>query len=165
MTTLIVLPHVELCPDGAVIDAEPGQSICDALLQNDIAIDHVLVPVRDLFSAAESRRAVACASGNHDAPGGLWNTPHPDQQEDILTIKLYKLMYTLAKHDIPVTLLHFPRITRDSGYLYDKLKPMLGLSQRWNFHDVFQHVVKPALVHDFDSPGQLVATPVSRRSA
>ena len=40
MTTLIVLPHVELCPDGAVIDAEPGQSICDALLQNDIAIDH-----------------------------------------------------------------------------------------------------------------------------
>ena len=24
MTTLIVLPHVELCPEGAVLEAEPG---------------------------------------------------------------------------------------------------------------------------------------------
>lgn len=40
MTTLIVLPHVELCPEGAVIEAEPGQSICNALLYNDVFIDH-----------------------------------------------------------------------------------------------------------------------------
>ncbi len=40
MTQIIVLPHVELCPDGAVIQAEHGVSICDALLNNDIDIDH-----------------------------------------------------------------------------------------------------------------------------
>jgi 2Fe-2S ferredoxin len=40
MTRLIVLPHAELCPEGAVIEAEPGQSICDALLDNDIEIEH-----------------------------------------------------------------------------------------------------------------------------
>ncbi len=40
MTQIIVLPHVELCPDGAVIDAAPGTSICDALLGNDIDIEH-----------------------------------------------------------------------------------------------------------------------------
>jgi ferredoxin, 2Fe-2S len=40
MTQIIVLPHVELCPEGAVIDAEPGTSICDALLENDIEIEH-----------------------------------------------------------------------------------------------------------------------------
>ncbi|MEW6514951.1 MAG: ISC system 2Fe-2S type ferredoxin [Pseudomonadota bacterium] len=40
MTQLIILPHVELCPEGAVIDAEPGTSICDALLDNDIEIEH-----------------------------------------------------------------------------------------------------------------------------
>ncbi|KAF0163440.1 MAG: ferredoxin 2Fe-2S [Rhodocyclaceae bacterium] len=40
MTQIIVLPHVELCPDGAVIDAVPGISICDALLGNDIEIEH-----------------------------------------------------------------------------------------------------------------------------
>ena len=40
MTQIIVLPHVELCPDGAVIDAAPGSSICDALLEHDIEIEH-----------------------------------------------------------------------------------------------------------------------------
>ncbi len=40
MTQIIVLPHVELCPDGAVLDAEAGTSICDALLDNGIDIEH-----------------------------------------------------------------------------------------------------------------------------
>jgi len=40
MTQIIVLPHVELCPDGAVIDAAPGTSICDALLGSEIEIEH-----------------------------------------------------------------------------------------------------------------------------
>ena len=40
MTQIIVLPHVELCPEGAVIDAAPGTSICDALLGNEIDIEH-----------------------------------------------------------------------------------------------------------------------------
>lgn len=40
MTQIIVLPHVELCPQGAVIEAAPGTSICDALLDNDIEIEH-----------------------------------------------------------------------------------------------------------------------------
>ncbi len=40
MTQVIVLPHVELCPDGAVIEAAPGTSICDALLANGIEIEH-----------------------------------------------------------------------------------------------------------------------------
>lgn len=40
MTQIIVLPHVELCPEGAVFDAAPGTSVCDALLGNDIEIEH-----------------------------------------------------------------------------------------------------------------------------
>jgi 2Fe-2S ferredoxin len=40
VTQIIVLPHVELCPQGAVIEAAPGISICDALLENDIDIEH-----------------------------------------------------------------------------------------------------------------------------
>lgn len=40
MTQIIVLPHVELCPDGAVIEVSPGTSLCDALLENGIAIEH-----------------------------------------------------------------------------------------------------------------------------
>jgi len=40
MPTITVLPHVELCPEGETIDAEYGQSICDALLDAGIAIEH-----------------------------------------------------------------------------------------------------------------------------
>jgi 2Fe-2S ferredoxin len=40
MTQIIVLPHVELCPEGAVIEAEEGVSVCDTLLNHDIDIDH-----------------------------------------------------------------------------------------------------------------------------
>jgi 2Fe-2S ferredoxin len=40
MTQLIVLPHEELCPEGAVIEGEPGVSLCDNLLRNGIEIEH-----------------------------------------------------------------------------------------------------------------------------
>lgn len=40
MPKIIVLPHHELCPEGAVIDAESGKSICKNLLENDIHIEH-----------------------------------------------------------------------------------------------------------------------------
>ena len=32
MSKITVLPHEKICPDGAVIEAEPGQSICRAML-------------------------------------------------------------------------------------------------------------------------------------
>jgi ferredoxin, 2Fe-2S len=40
MPQIVVLPHVELCPEGAVIDAVPGKSICDNLLENGVEIEH-----------------------------------------------------------------------------------------------------------------------------
>jgi 2Fe-2S ferredoxin len=40
MPQIIILPHEELCPDGAVIEAEAGTTICDAALKNGIEIEH-----------------------------------------------------------------------------------------------------------------------------
>ncbi|WP_413436976.1 ISC system 2Fe-2S type ferredoxin [Sulfuriferula sp. GW1] len=40
MPKIIVLPHEELCPEGAVIEAESGVSICDSLLANGVEIEH-----------------------------------------------------------------------------------------------------------------------------
>jgi 2Fe-2S ferredoxin len=37
---IVVLPHHTLCPEGAVIEAPAGKSICDVLLENDIDIEH-----------------------------------------------------------------------------------------------------------------------------
>ena len=40
MPQLIFLPHEEICPDGAVFDAEKGMTICDAALEIGIEIEH-----------------------------------------------------------------------------------------------------------------------------
>ncbi len=40
MTRITLLPHLELAPDGAGIDVPAGTSICDALLDTGIGIDH-----------------------------------------------------------------------------------------------------------------------------
>jgi len=40
MPKLKVLPHATLCPQGAEIEAPSGKSICDALLESRIDIEH-----------------------------------------------------------------------------------------------------------------------------
>lgn len=40
MPQIVFLPHAELCPDGAVVDAIPGETIIDAALRNGIEIEH-----------------------------------------------------------------------------------------------------------------------------
>jgi 2Fe-2S ferredoxin len=35
-----ILPHPEYCPEGATVEAPAGTSICEALLDNDIEIEH-----------------------------------------------------------------------------------------------------------------------------
>ena len=40
MTKLIFLPHVEICPEGAMFEAEPGVTICDAALVHGIELPH-----------------------------------------------------------------------------------------------------------------------------
>ncbi|WP_326542617.1 ISC system 2Fe-2S type ferredoxin [Pseudorhodoferax sp.] len=40
MPVIKVLPHPEFCPAGAEVRAAPGTSVCEALLDNGIAIEH-----------------------------------------------------------------------------------------------------------------------------
>lgn len=40
MTTLTILPHPELLPQGKTIEVQAGATLCKALLANDIAIEH-----------------------------------------------------------------------------------------------------------------------------
>jgi ferredoxin, 2Fe-2S len=37
---IVFLPHAKLCPEGAVIEAPAGKSLCDVMLENDIEIEH-----------------------------------------------------------------------------------------------------------------------------
>ncbi len=40
MPKIIVLPHETLCPEGAVLEAQTGETILDVALKNGIAIEH-----------------------------------------------------------------------------------------------------------------------------
>lgn len=40
MPVIKILPHPEYCPDGAELSAPAGTSVCEALLDNDIELEH-----------------------------------------------------------------------------------------------------------------------------
>lgn len=40
MPKIVFLPHETICPEGAVVEAEPGESVCAAALRNHIEIEH-----------------------------------------------------------------------------------------------------------------------------
>ena len=40
MPKIKFLPHVEICPEGIEIEAESGESVCEAALRNGLHIEH-----------------------------------------------------------------------------------------------------------------------------
>lgn len=130
--------------------------------RNDIEIEHVFIPMRDLHAAAESRRYVTeklKAKMTQEEwekvdvsriPGGIWLTRDESEQEKVLLDHLYKLLLVLSNTMIPVTLMQYPRITKDSQYLYAKLKPILKDITYTRFETVFNKAVLPDFVHSFN---------------
>jgi len=86
----------------------------------EIVLDHLIVPMRDLHDAAESRRRVSALG---EVAGGLWNTQSMEKgvQENILANNLYRLLVSAASAHVPVTLLLFPLLALDKEYLFAKL--------------------------------------------
>jgi ferredoxin, 2Fe-2S len=82
VTRIVVLPHGELCPEGAVIDAEPGTSICDALLDNDIEIEHAC------------EKSCACTTCHVVIREGYNSLGEADETEDDLLDKAWGLTPT-----------------------------------------------------------------------
>ena len=140
-------------PNAAYIVKSPWlcDYLDDVLQQGDVIVDHAIIPMRDLYSAAQSRRNVTHQAdpGLVNVPGGLWHTQEPGNQETVLTIQLYKLVQTLAKHDVPLVLLSFPRFITDPEYLYQRIRFLLGSISYERFLNAFQVISRPELVHDF----------------
>jgi hypothetical protein len=121
----------------------------DAVLAAGMAIDHVIIPIRRLEDAAASRILVQQAAPGENVKGGLWETETAEGQIDVLRRKLSSLIEALVRHDIPMTLISFPRSATDASYLYRKLSPLLPNVEEDFFHRVFAEVAKPELIHDF----------------
>jgi ferredoxin, 2Fe-2S len=69
---IVVLPHPTLCPEGAVIDAPAGQSICDALLDSDIDIEHAC------------EKSCACTTCHVVIREGFASLAEPEEKEEDL---------------------------------------------------------------------------------
>ena len=73
MPQIIVLPHVELCPEGVAIEANSGESICDVLLNHHIDIDHAC------------DQACACTTCHVIIREGFKSlNPSSDEEDDLL---------------------------------------------------------------------------------
>ncbi len=79
MPQIIVLPHEELCPEGAAFEAKRGVSICDNLLAHDIAIDHAC------------EKACACTTCHVIVREGYNSLNAPEEQEEDLLDKAWGL--------------------------------------------------------------------------
>jgi len=73
MPTITVLPHATLCPSGTRFEAEPGTSICDALLGQEIDIEHAC------------EKSCACTTCHVIVREGLSSlAPASEDEEDML---------------------------------------------------------------------------------
>ena len=77
MTVLRVLPHDELCPNGATIDANPEASICDALLDAGIHIDHAC------------EKSCACTTCHVIVRQGFESMPPAEEEEEDMLDKAW----------------------------------------------------------------------------
>ncbi|TXI96250.1 MAG: ISC system 2Fe-2S type ferredoxin [Burkholderiaceae bacterium] len=40
MPKITIMPHAQLCPEGRTIEVETGKSLCEALVEHDVEIEH-----------------------------------------------------------------------------------------------------------------------------
>ncbi len=79
MTQVVILPHEELCPEGAVLEVEPGVTVLDAALQNGIEIEHAC------------EKSCACTTCHIVVREGFDSMEESDELEDDLLDKAWGL--------------------------------------------------------------------------
>lgn len=152
------LEHADLSdPDLPKVIKSPWLSdqIEDALSRG-LRVSVAIIPLRNLYEAAESRRHVyrQAMAANFDAlshPGSLWKVTDPMEQESALAVELYKFLEPLVARNVPIVFLSFPRFVEDPGYFYDQLSSFFerhGVSREM-VHAVHKRVADPSLVHHF----------------
>ncbi|MGV3593538.1 MAG: ISC system 2Fe-2S type ferredoxin [Gammaproteobacteria bacterium] len=79
MPKIVILPNADRCPEGAVIEAETGESILDAALRNGIEIEHAC------------EKSCACTTCHVIVREGFGSLPPSDELEDDLLDKAWGL--------------------------------------------------------------------------
>lgn len=118
-----------------------GEFIDQMLADPGVALDAVVIPMRDLDDAAASRAIVELRdivehndfmtkldhpwAHRGPTPGGIVYSLHPLDQARILALGFHHLVERLTAADVPIVFLNFPRLALDADYLHAKLAPVL----------------------------------------
>lgn len=129
-----------------------------------VRVEHVLVPVRDLDVAAASRVRASGYGRSLNAAGGLlWGTKRASQQRAAVAEMLAQLIVTLARFDVPHTLLAFPRFATDAEYTHGKLRVLEASLALDDVCRVLAERYRPDFVHE--TPLDETETRRTRRNA
>jgi 2Fe-2S ferredoxin len=79
MPKIVFLPHEELCPEGAVIEANPGETIIEAALRHGIEIEHAC------------EMSCACTTCHVIVREGYDSLDEPDELEEDMLDKAWGL--------------------------------------------------------------------------
>ena len=98
MPVIKVLPHPEYCPEGKAIDVAAGVSICEALLENGVEIEHAC------------EMSCACTTCHVVVRDGFASLGEPDESEEDLLDRAWGLepssrlscQAILARQDVTV---------------------------------------------------------------
>ncbi|WP_175720811.1 hypothetical protein [Burkholderia anthina] len=115
--------------------------IDELLARDDIQVDAVIIPMRDIVEAATSRvvNELRARLGHEDIPGELtrWHTwgvvpggtvysLNPIDQARLLSMGFHQVIHACVKKRVPLIFLEFPRFITDGEYLYEQLRPVLA---------------------------------------
>lgn len=82
MPVIKIMPHVDLCPQGDEIEAEAGTSLCEALVEHGIAIEHAC------------EMSCACTTCHVVVKEGYGSLGDPDEIEEDLLDRAWGLQPT-----------------------------------------------------------------------
>lgn len=140
-----------LDPEAAHVVKNPSLNVrlrhmLDAGELDPTRVDWLLVPMRDLESAAASRVKTSLAMGGIRVPGGLVGTIWPRRQGKRLAEETYSLFETAALYELPLIVLEYPKFVIDTEYAFRRLKPILYNRSYRDFAAAWHSVVEETLV-------------------
>ncbi len=130
----------------------------EVLQDSNIKLDLIIIPIRDISEAANSRVKVSQENlkkkgflgrifgSKRGHAGGMIKTSDPEKQQFVLLRSLSHLLVECAKHDQQIALIHYPRLMDDANYLYRKLQPILGEITEEAFAAAHKRTLKPEWV-------------------
>jgi len=99
------------------------ENINEIILDKNIVIDLVIIPLRDYTSSAKSRVSYK------DSNGGLWNATNEETQILFYHKIIADYVFCMTKYNIPTVFMDFDKMITDPYYVYTLLKETMELKQ------------------------------------